>query len=304
MTEDKKIESDFIMSIIRIPESSEYYSVKDYISATALKSIKQSPLHYKESEKKEATEAMIFGSAYHTFILEPAKFEERYFVMDDTPIYDVLIGEGFKSPRGTKQYKEWVENQMHLAEGKVIIDDIMNRTLVGMRDRLLSNRFCASLLRNGKAEESIFCEIKTPQDKNIKIKLRPDYVKYEKNVIIDLKTTISASKEEFPKGAANFDYHIQAALYTDILNALTGKQFSFFFIAQEKIKPFAFNIFECSPQFISQGRYEWELLAMLWQECMESGKWPGYQVWCENNFGINELKLPAWAIHDVNYYIH
>lgn len=301
--------SDFIKSI-KVIESEEikqnadnYYKIKDYISASALKLIKKSPAHYIEAEPVE-TDAMIFGSAYHTFVLEPDKFEDRYYFMDDSAIYSTLIGEGSKSPRATKIYKDWVENQQRIANDKIILDASTMNILSGMRDRLLGNRFCASLLKNGEPEKSILCEIETSVGTNLKIKLRPDYLKADKKIIIDLKTTKDASKEEFPKSAANMDYHIQAALYCDIIEALTGKEQSFFFIAQEKVKPFAFNLFECSPQFISQGRYEWELLAMLWQYCYENNTWPGYQVWNESPYGINQLSLPSWAIREVNYYIH
>ena len=301
--------SDFIKSIkiIESPEikqdADSYYKIKDYVSASALKLIKKSPAHYIEAEPKE-TDAMIFGSAYHTFVLEPDKFDKRYYFMDDTAIYQTLLGEGSKSPRQTKIYKEWVENEQRIAGDKISLDASTMNILKGMKDRLLSNRFCASLLKNGEAEKSIICEIETSVGKTLKIKLRPDYLKADKKIIVDLKTTVDASKDEFPKQAANMDYQIQSALYCDIIEALTGQKQSFFFIAQEKVKPFAFNLFEASGQFLSQGSYEWELLAMLWDECFTSGVWPGYQVFNQSPYGINELSLPPWAIHDISYYIH
>ena len=43
---------------------------------------------------------------------------------------------------------------------------------------------------------------------------------------------------------------------------------------------------------------------MLWKECITDGKYPGYQVWCENKYGVNELSLPNWAVKEVNYFIH
>jgi exodeoxyribonuclease VIII len=140
----------------------------------------------------------------------------------------------------------------------------------------------------------------------IKVKFKPDHVNDNKKIIVDLKTTKDASKEGFPKVAGDLSYHIQAAFYSDMMEKIAGDDLSykFFFIAQEKKKPYAFNIFESSPQFISQGRFEYEMLLQLYKYCTENNTWPGYQVWCQNKYGILELRLPAWAIKDLAYYDH
>jgi len=140
----------------------------------------------------------------------------------------------------------------------------------------------------------------------IKVKIRPDYKKDAKRIITDLKTTGGASTTDFPRSAADLNYHIQAALYHDIMCAIEGKEmgWNFFFIAQEKVKPFAFNIFESSPQFLSQGRYEWEALIMLYAHCLENNNWPGYQCFTENKFGVNELSLPPYFIRECNWFDH
>jgi hypothetical protein len=91
-----------------------------------------------------------------------------------------------------------------------------------------------------------------------------------------------------------------------MLEAITGDgmRWSFFFIAQEKTAPFAYNIFEASPQFLAQGKYEYEQLLLLYKHCLEKDKFPGYQVFCENRYGINELNLPPYTIKEINFYDH
>jgi len=79
---------------------------------------------------------------------------------------------------------------------------------------------------------------------------------------------------------------------------------TFIFIAQEKTKPYAFNLFEASPQFIAQGRYEYEMLLQLYKYCLDNNKWPGYQCFCPNRYGLLELSLPKWAIKSLDYYIY
>ncbi|MFA5301017.1 MAG: PD-(D/E)XK nuclease-like domain-containing protein [Lutibacter sp.] len=298
--------SEFIKHIdfeIKKDSNEEYHSKKEYIGASGLKLMKKSPLHFKLQEQK-TTEAMEFGSACHTFILEPELFDSEYFVFDDSEICSILIGEGAKSPRATNKYKEWYDQQLIISNSRKLIDKQMLSQLTNMRDRLLHHKFAKSLLTNGEAEMSVYCEITIITGQKIKVKIRPDYKKDSKRIISDLKTCQSASVNDFPRHAADLDYHIQAALYHDILSEIEGKEFGwdFYFIAQEKINPYCFNIFESSPQFLAQGRYEWEQLIMLYAFCLENDKWPGYQVFTENKFGVNELNLPAYQIHEINWF--
>ena len=280
-----------------------YHSKKEYISCSGLKQIKKSPLHFKLEEKKE-TEAMTFGSAYHSYILEEELFNEDYHIFDETAILNILIGEGSKSPRATNKYKDWFEAEMRIANGKQIINNGTLNMLKAMKERITSHRYANSLISKGEAEMSVYCEIELMTGQRVKVKIRPDFFKKEKRIISDLKTTAGASVNDFSRSAADYDYHIQAAFYSDIMEAVEGKSmgWDFFFIAQEKTVPYAFNIFESSPQFLAQGRYEWEAIMLLYAWCLENNKWPGYQVFTESRYGVNELNLPAYSIREINWY--
>ena len=307
------MESDFIKSgklEIFNGTDTEYHADKTRISKSGLSEIKISPAHYKEGieedeDEKEKSEALIFGSAYHSYILEPKKFEEEYYIFDDSTVYQVLIGEGYKSPRSTKDYKAWAESEMRIiGDKKVIRKDVFER-IQAMKDKLFQYPYARMLLSNGRPEVAYMGEIDTIAG-SIRIKFKPDYIKDEKHIIVDLKTTRDASKKGFPKQAAEHGYHIQAALYADLMNLAEGenRDFKFFFIAQEKKRPFAFNIFESGAQFIGQGRYEYEMLLQLYQFCVDNDRWPGYQIFCENKYGILELNLPAYAIDALDYFDH
>jgi hypothetical protein len=302
------MESTFIRSV-NIQKFSgtdnEYHADKEHISASALKKLKVSPAHFKEEEETEETEAMIFGSAYHCYVLEPERFEEEYYVFSDQAICEVLIGEGYKSPRSTKAYKEWEESEWRVIGNKKVINKDLFEHIKAMRQRLMSYPYTKMLLTNGINEQGYMGEIETEAGP-VKIKFKPDKVNDKKKIIIDLKTTIDASAEGFPRHAADLDYHIQAAFYSDLMERVSGdnRPYTFFFIAQEKKKPYAFNVFECSPQFISQGRFEYEMLLQLFKYCTDNNTWPGYQIWCQNKYGILQLSLPPWAIRDLTYYDH
>lgn len=299
---------NFIQKIefeIKKDSNEEYHSRKEFIGASGIKLLKESPLHFKEAEQP-SSEALEFGYAYHSFILEPELFKEEYYIFNDSNICEKLIGEGAKSPRATKAYKEWFENEMRIAGDMKTIDDTTMKKMEAMKSRLFSHYYAKSLLTNGEPEISIYTEITIFTGQKIKVKIRPDNLKRQKRLIADLKTTQSASVNEFPNHAAKLNYHIQAALYSDIMEAVTGDGlgYHFFFVAQEKTTPYAFNIFEASPQFISQGRYEYEQLLMLYAYCLENDIWPGYQIFTQNKYGVNELNIPAYLIKEINWFDH
>jgi exodeoxyribonuclease VIII len=298
------MDSNFIKSVNIISDTSDYYNL-DAISVSGMKKIKQSPAHFKNHEEIEPTDAMIFGSAYHMYVLEPKKFEEQYYIFDDSAICMALIGDGYKSPRATKDYKAWQESEMRIIGNKSVINKAVFERIKEMKSRLFQHPYAKMLLTNGLAEVGYSGTIATDAGE-INIKFKPDYVKTEKRIVVDLKTAADASIDGFTKAAADQDYHIQAAFYSDMLEHIAGdkRAYSFIFIAQEKTLPYAFNLFECSPQFISQGRYEYELLLQLYKYCIDNNKWPGYQCFCNNRYGLLQLELPKWAIKSLDYYTY
>lgn len=304
------MESTFIKSHNITPfmgTDDEYHADKSHVSASGLKKLKISPAHFLDDaeEETDASDAMLFGSAYHCLVLQPELFEKQYYIFDDSVVCGALVAKGAKSPRATNDYKTWKEGEMSFADGKILLDKTDADKLKAMKDRLFNHSYARMLLTGGVNEQGFMGEIETEAG-YIRVKYKPDHFNEKKKIIVDLKTTKDASKDGFPKQAGEFSMHIQASMYCDLMEKYSGdnRAFTFFFIAQEKKKPYAFNIFECSPQFISQGRFEYEMLLQLYKYCSENNHWPGYQIWCENKYGILELKLPPWAIKDINYYIH
>lgn len=302
------IDSKFIISA-NITESKAddktYHEHKEFMSASALKRLKISPAHYREEEKIEETDAMRFGSAYHCYVLEPNKFDDEFFVFDDSAICEILLGEGYKSPRSTNKYKEWAEVEMQKMGVRTNISKQELATIQAMSARLHSHPYAKTLLKDGRNEVGYMGTIMT-ETGEIPIKFKPDHLNDKKRIVVDLKTCIDASIDGFSRHAADLDYHIQAALYADLMEVISGddRQWDFYFIAQEKKAPYAFNIFEASPQFLGQGRHEYETLLTLWKYCNDNDRWDGYQVWCESRFGIYNLQLPPWCMKEIKFYKH
>lgn len=285
--------------------SEDWKTASDYISKSGLTLLKQSPAHFKYGEPPAETPDMLFGRMYHCFILQPEKFEKEYFILEEEEIINSLLLKGFKSPRSTGEYKAWMKDIEEKASGKTIISKADFERLKEMRERLMEHPYTKMLLSSGIAEQGIMGKIQTSVGE-IGVKFIPDQRNDKKRIILELKTARNASRKEFPKEAVKHDYHIQAAMYSDLMELFYGdnRPVKFFFIVQEKEKPYAFNLFEPSAQFIQQGRYEYQLLMQLYKYCLDNDYWPGYQVFCSNKYGIEEMKLPSWGIENVDYFIH
>lgn len=275
-------------------DSNKFYHSQPGISASGLKLMKQSPAHYHESKLNPIgqTDAMYFGELYHTFILENERFYKEYNIIDESKRPDQKVGMTGKA------------NKAWLASFENPITAATHEKLKAMREVLFSHPYARALLTRGESEHSYYCKLDIGANIPIEVRFRPDNVRHDKRIVVDLKTAADASVDGFKKAAADHEYQIQAALYSDLMELAMNQTlgYDFFFVAQEKSPPYAFNIYQASPQFMSVGRYEYELLLMLYAYCEETGNWPGYQIWCDNRFSVNELSLPPWSIREIEYY--
>jgi len=275
-------------------DSNEHYHSQPSISASGLKLLKQSPAHYREAKDnpKGQTDAMYFGELYHTFILENERFYKEVTVVDSEERPEKRYG------MSAKANAAWFESFTNP------ITKETHEQLKRMREVLFRHPYARALLTKGEAEHSYYFELDIGASIPVKARFRADNVRHDKRIIVDLKTAADASQDGFKKAAANFDYQIQAALYSDLMELATGQTlgYDFFFVAQEKVPPYCFGIYQASPQFLAVGKYEYELLLMLYAYCEEKNIWPGYQIWTDNKYGVNSLDLPPWSIKEMEYF--
>ena len=108
---------------------------------------------------------------------------------------------------------------------------------------------------------------------------------------VDLKTTTDASPDVFSKKIYDLDYHVQAAMYLDGYQQLTGDpQLPWRFIVAESSPPHAVATYELDEQSIEVGRQRYKKAAALWVQYKQSGKARGYSEFCE------PISIPTWAI--------
>lgn len=259
--------------------TNEQYHASNGVSRSALMKLRKSKFHYwyeylsNQFIKPDDTEALIFGNALHTMILEPNEFDKRYFVAD-------------KVDRRTKEGKFRHSEMMQEAGDRILITDHLHFKLQLMNESIKRNEQAAELLKNGKAEQSIYW---TDEETGLVCKCRPDL--WHKNMIIDLKTTASAAYRDFQSSCYKYGYHIQAGMIQEGVKSVTGQIIKdFVFIATEKEAPYATAVYILDDEAIAQGVREFKKLLKTLKKSQVENDWSTYDT--------QILTLPAYAQYD------
>ena len=251
------------------------YHASPAISKSGLDKIAKSPAHYRAAKEApaESTEAMIFGSAFHDYILLPEVFQTAYTVLPDD--FNGRTKEGkalmsaIKESGQTVLKSEWVEN------------------IKGMAAAVAAHPKAAALLSGGHSEVSMFWQ---DADTGLDCRCRPDHIN-PAGIIVDLKSTLDASPEAFAKSCANLRYHVQDAFYSEGYSQATGEwPRGFVFIAVEKTAPYAVACYTLDDVAKEKGRELYQRDLQTLQAAQAANEWPAYST------EIETLHLPAWAL--------
>lgn len=254
----------------------DYRSSKAY-SRSDLFKLSKSPAHFKWAldNPEPATPALMFGTAFHSFVLEPQKFDDEYIIV---PKIDKRTKEG-------KVLMAQIE-----ASGKIPLAEETAEQIKAMAASVMSNKYAAALISGGEHEQSYYW---TDEQTGIELKCRPDCRTDLKStsVIVDLKTTENADTESFVRSCIKYGYDLQAAMYKAGVEACEGKPHKFIFVAVEKSPPYACNVLEADEFLIKKGRQDMQEYLYTLKECIASGNFYGYN----GDKGYpNVISLPAW----------
>lgn len=211
-------------------ESIDYYK-RPELSNSDIKLINQSWLHYISKGNFPATPAMNVGSAFHTFILEPEKFNKEFAIKTLN--------------LATKEGKEWKAEQ----GDKIIIDESDYIWFSTMEERILAHPL-NFLFENMEVEKEIYFEYN-----DVQCRAKLDIINHDIKTIIDLKSIVNCSKAE---NSVKYDYASQAAFYRQGMYELTGEWYDFVFVFAEKSFPHGVKFINTSEQTFYNGMIEIE----------------------------------------------
>lgn len=256
----------------------EEYLAINAINASGLKEVEKSEAHYwaayldPKREIKEPSQAMKLGTAIHTAILEPEKFNGTYAVAPDVD-------------RRTKEGKEAYIAFMKDVGGLKVISSEDRDICKKIQEKIRGHALSETLFSGGKAEvTAVWNDMST----GVLCKARIDYMK--DGVIVDLKSIESAAKKDFAKSCANYKWHMQAAWYVDGIFQITGRRHEFIFGAYEKASPWACAFYYCDEAVIGEGRKRIDSAMTKYVLAKEKNLWPSYPE------EIVSFTLPKWAV--------
>ncbi|MCK9566438.1 MAG: PD-(D/E)XK nuclease-like domain-containing protein [Methanothrix sp.] len=187
----------------------------------------------------------------------------------------------------TKEAKE--QRAKARAEGKVpLLVEQYSRVLAmakAAEDALFNSELnIASISAQGDSELSY---IWTKDD--VWFRSRPDWVKKDRSIIIDYKTSVTANPAYLSRRVIDLGYDIQAAHYVNSVREIEGIEPKFYFLFQEVSEPYACSLVALDPQFLHLGRQKVSHATELWKHCVATGDWFGYPN------RIAYLEMPPWA---------
>lgn len=290
------------MNPVALPTAGFHYGVpyEDYAAWDAINFSRLKPIRHTASKcrwemdhPKKPTAAMILGSALHIATLEPARFDEMFYICP-------------QCNRTTKEGKEiWAKAEKE-ANGKTILrqgspDDKGAfgeiESLRGMAASIRRMKSTAPFL-TGEGQNEVSMLWKDPETglwcKGRMDRFLPAFKVWDAPVKVELKKTRNASEWHFGKDVDSFDYDAQDACYRAGVKAITGKNAVGVFIAVESEPPYDAALYSLDDPELLTGENKYRQMLNRYAECVKTGKWPGYpdkpQI----------LKMPRYA-NERNY---
>lgn len=264
------------------------------VSSSNLKTIAQSPAHYRvmKDHPKPSTPTMMFGTAFHTLLLEPDIFAATYVRAP----YQYWT---------TKEAKLWRAAQQ--AAGKVVLSGVDDEDepfwkpcdwtrLHNMRNAIMEHPMASLFLQRFIPERSMYwlepVSVRLP-DAEIQVnelaKARFDGIDIAHNIGFDLKTAADASYSGFTRAVVDYGYHISRQWYMRGQAATGHALQEFVFIVVEKEPPYAVGAYTIDQRFRGLADSLIRVYLETYSRCRELNEWPAYPI------NVRELQTPKYA---------
>lgn len=223
---------------------------------------------------------MIYGSMVHCLVLEPEKFDARYFTIDDT---NIMLEIGGAKPRSTTRYKEWFATESLKAGERTVVDPDEYRHAKIVAMNVQHNRASAKVL-------NLITEREKPIEWEYKnFNFRGFIDGYGMKAVMDLKTCADAEPKKFQRDLINNGYYLQAAMY------LYGLQMHkpYYIVAVDKVGGVSVHLLD--EHLLEYGMKEYEMLCDKFNECILTDSFhKSYDFWAERFDGIFMATKTGW----------
>lgn len=271
----------------------EYHRVLG-LTKSGLSMLRKSPAHFwnwLSSPPEPPSKAMNLGTATHTLVFEPHKWQDEITVIPaDAPKKATLAQRNAKKPsEEAVASMAWWDKFDAETHGRALITAEEEVQARAMAQAVLNHSEVAPLLKHpsAKAERSLMC-VEKVNGIDISCKGRCDLITMDNTVIVDLKTCEDASPEAFGKSFMSFGYWLQAVHYLKIAQKAGLPTQRFIFIAVEKNPPYSVALYELDEQSLEKSIKIRERLLAVLADCIARNEFPAYSK------GVTPLTLPPW----------
>lgn len=252
-----------------------YYGVpfEDYrewpaINISLLKEMDKTPAHafYRKQHAMEATDEMRVGSATHCRILEPGKWDSRFYVCPPCKL-------------NTKEGKTVYADAVAMANARTVIrlsEDDETASAIQMAEAIRGHELCRDLISNpGQCEVSVlwYDDLAKQWCKGRFDKLITDG---EQPIILEIKTSSRIGDFHFARTAKNLHYDAQAAWYLWGYSSITWKTAIHMVIAIESKEPFCCRVLKMNDESLETGFQNYSRWYQEYCRCLKTDSWPGY----------------------------
>lgn len=264
------------------------------LTKSGLMELRKSPAHFwnwMNSPSGESTSAMNIGTACHTLVFEPHKWEEEICVIPaDAPKKPTKAQLEAKEPSDKAiESITWWKNFEATKKGRATIsaeDEIECRAIAAA---VRGNDEVAKYLNHPSAKTEVsIVSVEKVKGLDIVCKGRCDLITMDGTTIVDLKTCMDASQEGFGKSFMSMGYWMQAAHYIAIAKASGMKVERFIFVAVEKNPPYCTALYELDAASLEKATAIRNRLMENLSDCIARNDFPAYQK------GVQALSMPGW----------
>ena len=272
----------------------DVYHKSNGVSSSQLKKLmEQTPAHlqYYRTHPKPPTPNMKLGTAVHSLVLEPHKFEEDIAVMAGDvkkPTKAQLNAKNGPTDATLKLMAFWEDFELK-NKGKTVITEAQLEMAQAMAKRVREAPIIGLLVNDLIVESSVYHWYKSMDpDDNTQyqelLKVRPDGIpRPYPGVVLDLKSCADASYSGFEKAMRYFYYHLSASMYLELCNqCLELLDFmkiyaftKFIFVCVESEPPHEVAAYEFMPKFRDAGNRDFRIAMHRYHKGKNEG-WPGY----------------------------
>ena len=205
--------------------------------------------------------------------------------------HSVLL-EGSESPLVVVEADDWRKKEAKelrdkaRAEGRIplLVRQVYKvRAMVKVARDYIASSELAGIFEDGLPEQYIEW-----QEGQTRCTGRLDWLRGDKRLVMDYKTTQSANPASFVGMAVGYGYAMQEAFYRRGVKAVHGKEPAFVFLLQEKEPPFACSLVAFDPAMQEIGDQQAAHALAIWGTYMARNEWPGYSP------RIAHLEPPQW----------